>query len=200
MRRPAAAQQAAVQDELRVEWVPLRELATWPANPKAHDHATLGESFERFGFIDPIIVDEGTGKIVAGHGRRDRLLVMFSSGEEPPGRVRVRDDGEWLVPVLRGVRFASEHEAEAYLLANNQIGIKGGYHDGLLAEMLQRHDENIAGLGWDQDEIDGLVARAARSSELPPPETAPQDFKEFDEGQKRTHDCPRCGFPVVCDS
>jgi hypothetical protein len=185
-------------DEMWIEWVPLRELATWPSNPKAHDHATLGESFERFGFIDPIILDEGTGKIVAGHGRRERLLQMHREGLPAPGRVRV-SDGEWLVPVLRGIRFTSEHEAEAYLLANNQIVMKGGYVEGALAEMLQRHGENLAGLGWNPDEVGDLVARIASMSETPPPAEAPQDFKEYDEGQRRSHDCPRCGFPVVCD-
>jgi ParB-like chromosome segregation protein Spo0J len=183
-----------------IDWVPLTTLATWPSNPKAHDHATLGESFDRFGFIDPIILDEGSGKIVAGHGRRERLLQMKDAGMPAPGRVRVREDGEWLVPVLRGITFSSEHEAEAYLLANNQTVIKGGYDEGPLAEMLQRHSENLSGLGWNQDEVGDLVASIAKMSEPPPVQEAPQDFKEFDEGQKRTHACPRCSFPVVCDT
>lgn len=182
-----------------IDWVPLLELATWPSNPKAHDAQTLGESFERFGFIDPIIVDEGTKRIVAGHGRRERLIDMKRQGMPAPGRVHVRADGEWLVPVLRGVRFKSEHEAEAYLLANNQTVIKGGYLDAPLAEMLTRH-EDLSGLGWSADEVGELRARVEKMSEPPPNAEAPEDFKEFDEGQRTTHACPRCGFPVVCDA
>lgn len=196
----AAADLDATRAEMWIAWVPLRELAMWPSNPKAHDHATLGESFERFGFIDPIILDEGTGKIVAGHGRRERLLQMHREGMPAPGRVRVRADGEWLVPVLRGITFTSEHEAEAYLLASNQTVIKGGYLEGPLAEMLDRHKDNLDGLGWNQDEVDSMVKHVAEMSAPPPTPTAPQDFKEFDEGQRPTHACPRCGFPVVCDA
>ena len=199
IKRPAVAEPEA-RDEMWIEWVPLHELATWPSNPKAHDHATLGESFARFGFIDPIIVDESSGKIVAGHGRRERLLEMHHEGLQVPGRVRVREDGEWLVPVLRGVRFTSEREAEAYLLANNQTVIRGGYDEGPLAEMLQRHGENLSGLGWNQDEIGELNRHVAALNQPPADVEAPQDFKEFDEGQRRTHGCPRCGFPVICDN
>jgi DNA modification methylase len=151
---------------MRIEMVPLSTLATWPGNPKAHDPETLGESFDRFGFIDPVIIDEGTGRLVAGHGRREKLLQLKDSGGAVPGRVRVRADGEWLVPVLRGVRFKSEKDAEAYLLTSNQSVMAPGWNEAALAEMLQRHQDNTVGLGWDADEIAEIVARAQEAGEL----------------------------------
>lgn len=149
-----------------IEMVPLRQLATWPGNPKAHDEVVLGESFERFGFIDPVIVDEATGRIVAGHGRREKLLQLQAAGATPPGRVEVAAGGDWLVPVLRGVRFQSEKEAEAYLLTNNQSVFKGGWNDSALDEMLLRHTDNLAGLGWTADEVSALCS-AVKVAEVP---------------------------------
>jgi hypothetical protein len=182
---------------MSVEFMPLSELATWPGNPKAHDEEVIDASLGRFGYVEPIMLDETTKRIVAGHGRRNSLIERKASGEAPPERVELREDGEWLVPIVRGVGFKSEIEAEAYLLTSNQSTIRSGYHDGLLAEMLGRH-EDLTGLGWSQDDIDALLKRASDLADAPPIE-APDDFREYDEGEKPGHDCPQCGFRVTCD-
>ena len=36
----------------------------------------LGGSISRFGYVEPIILDDRTGRMVAGHGRRETLLKM----------------------------------------------------------------------------------------------------------------------------
>jgi hypothetical protein len=141
--------------------VPLSKLMAWPGNPKEHDLDTLGESFERFGFVEPIIFDEGTKKIVAGHGRREKLLAWKNSGKPAPDRIVVQGK-DWLVPVLRGVTFANAHEAEAYLLASNQSVINGGYNAAALAEMLARHSEDASGIGWKADEIEEMVRKVSK--------------------------------------
>lgn len=182
---------------MRLEFMTLSELATWPDNPKAHDEEVIDESLGRFGYVEPIVLDETSQRIVVGHGRRKVLLEKRATGEKPPNRVEVRDDGEWLVPILRGVGFTDEKEAEAYLLTSNQSTIRGGYHDDLLAKMLARHDD-LEGLGWSQKEIDELLQRAADLAARVPPE-APEEFREYGEGEKPGHDCPQCGFRVVCD-
>lgn len=190
-----------VTSKIHVEMVPLSKLMEWPGNPKEHDLDTLGESFERFGFIEPILYDEKTKRIVAGHGRREKLLAWKDSGKPPPDRIEVRGK-DWYVPVLRGISFENAHEAEAYLLASNQTVMKGGYNATALAEMLSRHAKDAHGIGWRADEITDLVAAAQKAVQGAYDDataSAPTDFQEFDEGQRATHACPRCGFKVLCE-
>jgi len=150
-----------MSDELRIEYVPLHELVRWPRNPKDHDLGALSQSVRRFGYISPIIVDEGTGRIVAGHGRVDLLSHLKKSGEHLPERVRQGAHGEWLVPVIRGVRFRNEREAEAYLVADNQLAMLGGWHDQDLYDMLKSHLEtdSLDGMGFTPDDLQELHER-----------------------------------------
>ena len=43
---------------LKIEYIPLRKLITWPRNPKGNDIPGLQASFAKFGFVDPPIIDE----------------------------------------------------------------------------------------------------------------------------------------------
>lgn len=171
---------------MRLDLVPLSDLRHWPRNPKRHDHDLLAESFERFGYVAPIIEDAGTGRLVAGHGRLDRLLEMKAAGEDPPRNVEVRKkDGEWLVPVLRGVEFSSPEEAEAYLLADNRVGERGGWGSDL-ARVLRDHANKLKGIGWSKDELTKVLTRA----NVP----APTGWKEFDDDVETNVCCPKCGY------
>lgn len=153
---------AAKRNELRLEYMALSKLMEWPGNPKDHDLDTIGDSYQRFGFVEPIVLDENTKRMVAGHGRREKLVAWKGSGKAPPDRIIVRGK-EWMVPVLRGVSFANAHEAEAYLLTSNQTVINGGYNASALVEMLQRHTEDANGIGWRAEEITDLIANAERA-------------------------------------
>jgi hypothetical protein len=181
---------------MRVEYVALSKLLEWPGNPKEHDLEGLGESLERFGFVEPILFDERTKRIVAGHGRREKLLAWRESGKPAPDRIVVRGK-EWFVPVLRGLAFRNEHEAEAYLLGSNQLVIKGGYNATALAEMLARHVDDASGLGWKQGEISDLVARAAKAAQSAVEEAMSEEPEEVASSQT-VHQCPKCGASVVC--
>ena len=75
------------KDAIRIEYMPLDKLQRWPRNPKAHDLGALHVSINRFGFITPLIVDERTGKLAAGHGRLDALQQMKARGADPPARI-----------------------------------------------------------------------------------------------------------------
>lgn len=147
------------QDDVRIELVSLEALERWPRNPKRHDEGALTESMERFGFVAPIIVDERTGKIVAGHGRLDVLLAMRKEGKERPARIGLGPLGEWMVPVLRGIHFKSMREAEAYVVADNRQVELGGWDDSMLAGILKELDADggLAGVGWSADDLDTLV-------------------------------------------
>lgn len=151
--------------ELRVEYADLGALVRAPRNPKQHDLGALHASLDRFGFVAPILIDDATGRIVAGHGRLDALQQLKASGAAPPDRVRVAGD-RWLVPVIRGVAFASPLEAESYLVADNQTTILGGWDEARLAELLAdlAAQQALAGTGFDQDAVDELLREVGRTN------------------------------------
>jgi hypothetical protein len=146
-----------VNDAPRIEHVPIDELVKWPGNPKRHDVETIKASMRRFGFVAPIVIDDATGRIVAGHGRAEALVAMRDAGEKRPARVALAADAKgWLVPVLRGVAFGSEREAEAYLLADNRLVELAGWNNSELAQML-REAPSLDGTGFSQVDLDVLL-------------------------------------------
>lgn len=146
-------------DEMRVEYVSVEEVNRWPRNPKDHDHHEIQKSFYRFGFIKPVLVDEGTQQLVAGHGRIDTLKILRDLGKEPPRGVKL-DGDSWSLPVLRGVKFDNPAEAEAFLIADNRLPERGGWKNDILAEMLGEIvdvEGAIEGIGFDYAEIMDMI-------------------------------------------
>lgn len=167
----------------RIEWVSIDDLAVFPGNPKRHDVEQIAASMRRFGVVSPIVRDEKSGRIVAGHGRREALLHLRAEGEAPPRNVRVRGK-QWLVPVLVGVRFESEEDVRAFLVADNRLSEIGGWDDAALSTMLGSIRGDLTGVGYSAKEIDLLVAKvtaAARAEEQEPPAppVAPIDRDTF---------------------
>lgn len=124
-----------------------------------HDVGGIGTSVSRFGFNAPPIVDERSGRLVVGHGRIKALRARKVEGKGPPARVEERE-GEWYVPVLRGVEFQNADDAEAYLTADNRWTELGGRDDNVLAEVLSdlaAGDGGLEGTGFDGDDLDQLL-------------------------------------------
>lgn len=146
-------------ETIRIEYVPMAEVQRWPRNPKNHKHELIEESIGRFGFVQPLLLDEGTKQLVAGHGRLETLGRLHKEGGTPPGRIQVGPDGEWLVPVIRGVSFKDEREAEAYLLADNRLAEVGGWDDAGLQAILTdlNTDELLKGVGWSSKQVEELL-------------------------------------------
>lgn len=143
----------------RLEHVPLGELAKYPRNPRAHDLPNLRESYDRFGFTRPLTIDERSGKVAAGNGNMDLLTSMKAAGERPPARIPIRkDDGEWMIPVVRGIFFKSDKEAAAYVLADNPT--TSGWDDSALGAFLRENDITAGGIGFTASEIDDYVAQS----------------------------------------
>lgn len=142
-----------------IEYMPVADLPEAPRNPKAHAEDELTASMARFGYVEPIILDERTGRIVSGHGRKHELLRGQEAGEAPPDGVLVADDGSWLAPVSRGWASKDDAEAEAFVIAANRIGERGGWHNDLLAEVLAdlgKIEGGLEGVGYKLDDIAGL--------------------------------------------
>lgn len=146
---------------MQIEYVALSEVQRWPRNPKLHDIPKIVRSLQRFGFVTPVMLDESTGRVVAGHGRCKALEKLKSSGGDPPARVRT-DDTDWLVPVVRGVSFSTESEAEAYLIADNKLSEIGGWDQADLADLLddlvEQDSELFSVTGWDEAQFRELTA------------------------------------------
>jgi hypothetical protein len=197
----------SAEPEMRISYEPLSWLAKnqAPRNPKKHDVEGVSASMGRFGYTIPIAIDEGTSRVVAGHGRIEVLLALRARGGAPPARVRVDERGEWLVPVLHGLAFANAEEAEAYLLADNRHTEVGGYDDAMLADMLADVRESIGGLdgiGWSDEQVTDIIASvhdAAGGADQPADRVPPEDFQDHNAESKATVHCPRCGFPVTTD-
>src|SRR3990172_6140721 len=118
-------------------------------NQKKQQIDTVLASMDRFGYVAPMILNERTGRLVAGHGRLQSLKKDKKEGNQPPERIQVADS-EWLVPVVRGVAFADDREAEAYLLADNQTTILGGWNDDELKEIIASLGaEGVVGTGFE---------------------------------------------------
>ncbi len=169
----------------RVEYVKLAELKRWNRNPKLHDIAGIKASIERFGFNETIVVDEATKSIVAGHGRLESLEELFNEGKEPPTRIQVAPDGEWMAPVLMGITFDNVKEFEAYLVANNRLTQLGGWEKKSLGEILADMD-NFDGVGFTSEDADELLkslSAADLSSELPSFASDDEDVPEADESK-----------------
>ena len=60
------------QRELKLVYVPVDELKPFDKNPRKINDAGLAKirrSIERFGFANPILAQQGTNVIIAGHQR-----------------------------------------------------------------------------------------------------------------------------------
>lgn len=145
----------------RIEFVALDEIPKWPRNPRTHDDAAIERSIRKYGFVNPVIIDEKSGKLVAGHGRLAALEALQAAGEPPPARVQVGAGGRWRVPVLRGIAFNNAAEAEAYLVADNRISELGGWDMESLREIvsdLSNDGLELDALGWSAAALDKLLA------------------------------------------
>lgn len=144
----------------RIEYVPLDEIQRWPRNPKKHDEAGIDASLERHGFVDPMVMDEKTARLVSGHGRLEALQRRKAEGKEPPKNIATKGK-EWMVPVLRGVAFKNEAEAEAYLIATNRLVERGGWDDAMVGDMLKglgEVDAGLLGTGFSASEVADLLS------------------------------------------
>lgn len=168
--------------ERHLEYVPLDELLPAEINPKAHDDAGISASIQRFGTIEIITVDERTGRIVSGHGRRESYLSQRDAGAEPPDGVQVDGEGRWLVPVVRGWSSKDDAEARAAIIAVNRLVERGGWDRDELVETLDslRDDGRLdLALGFTNDDLDLMIADLEqRGGRQPAPEPEPKPDRE----------------------
>lgn len=123
----------------RVELVALGELKHAARNPKKHDVAYLTNAIGDgdTGLVDLPILDERTGRLLAGHGRLKALEALRERDPKTaPKGVTVRA-GEWLVEVVRGWSSRDDAHAEAVLVALNRAPARGGWDLDSLGAVLK---------------------------------------------------------------
>jgi hypothetical protein len=154
-----------MSDAVRIEYMAISSIENAIRNPKLHDIEQIKSSIRRFGFVTPLSKNSATGRLVAGHGRLIALREMLAAGEDRPSRIKQDKAGEWMVPVLCGVEFASEAEAEAYLVADNRLVELSGWDKKVLNDsltFLAEQEKGLAGVGYSQEELSRMSAEIAR--------------------------------------
>lgn len=157
------------------EYQPIDQLVPADRNSKDHDQVALGASVASFGFVEPVVVDERTGKLLAGHGRTDYLRTLHTTGLPvdwpegapwPPDGVVVTEDGAWHVQVVRGVASRDDEHAEAMGIALNRVGERGGWKYDILVDSLGslRDSGLLDATGFDADYLDDLIAQTQAPS------------------------------------
>jgi len=159
----ATKKRTAGASERRLKYMPLGALKAAKSNPKRHAGEELGKSIGRFGYVEPLVLDDRTKRLVAGHGRMESLRARKEAGEPPPDGVR-EADGDWRVPVLRGWASRSDAEAEAFLVASNRLVEVGSWDDAELTKLLGNLGETgLTGTGYSADDLlDMLGGRQTR--------------------------------------
>lgn len=169
------------EERIWIEYRRLSDLRKLENNAKDHDIGGLHGSMNRWGYTAPITIDERTSTLAAGHGRIETLEQKRDAGENPPKRIVIDDDGEWTVPVVRGISFNSDADLRAYAIADNRHVELGGWIMENLADnlsMLAEHDElALEGTGFDADDLqqmlDDLDAQSGREEGNTDPDHVP---------------------------
>jgi DNA modification methylase len=135
------------QNSLSIVYQALADLKPRAANPHTHSKkqvAQIANAIRRFGFTNPVLVDDANG-IIAGHGRVEAAKLV----------------GLDQVPTVR-LSAMSEAEVRAYVIADNRLAENAGWDRTLLGLELQyltelEIDFDVTVTGFDLPEIDLLI-------------------------------------------
>ena len=139
---PAADAASGSGSTRKLEIVAVNRLKPHPRNARTHSRKQIrkiADSIQRFGFNNPVLIDDGDG-IIAGHGRVEAAKLL----------------GFTAVPSLR-LSHLSETEKRAYILADNRLAQEAGWDKEILA--IELHglidlDFEVELTGFDTGEIE----------------------------------------------
>jgi DNA modification methylase len=129
----------------QIEMITVDQLAPYAGNARTHTKKQirqLAKSIERFGFTNPILMDDH-GQVIAGHGRLEAAKLL----------------GMNAVPTLR-LSHLSEADKRAYLIADNRLAEQARWDRELLAIELQALvdlDFDVEVTGFQMGEIDIIL-------------------------------------------
>jgi DNA modification methylase len=134
--------------DLAITYRNLSELKPYARNARTHSRAQIkqiADSITRFGFTNPILIDDDD-HIIAGHGRAAGAKLLGASE----------------VPTVR-LSHLSLDEKRAYILADNRLAEKAGWDREILAIELQElieQDFEVELTGFKMGEIDVILDEA----------------------------------------
>ena len=151
IRTLKAAQLAAA------DYNPRRDL-----QPEDAEYQKLRRSMETFGYVEPIIWNERTGRVVGGH---QRLKVLLEQG---------REDIEAVV-----VDLEEKDEKVLNVLLNK---VKGRWDIGKLADLLQQLDEtgDMEVTGFEDWELQSLLMQYDHIKDL-----MEEDFSDYSDKKEK---------------
>ena len=132
---------------LSIVYQAVADLEPRATNPRTHSKkqiAQIANAIRRFGFTNPVLVDDANG-IIAGHGRVEAARTV----------------GLDQVPTVR-LSAMSEAEVRAYVIADNRLAENAGWDRALLGLELQyltelEIDFDVTVTGFDLPDIDLLI-------------------------------------------
>jgi len=141
----------------RIELWPLDRLKPYAKNARTHSDAQVAQiasSIVEYGFTAPLLVS-GDGGILAGHGRLAAAQKLALD----------------VVPVVV-LDHLTPTQRRAYILADNQLTLQGGWNEELLAAELAELSAagfDLALTGFSDDELASLLDEADPGDETNPP-------------------------------
>jgi DNA modification methylase len=134
--------------QLTIRRVPIDSLNLDPANARLHPDTNLDAitaSLKRFGQAEPLVVQAGTSRVIAGNGR---LVAMRKLGWAECDIVEVAVD---------------DITATSLGIALNRTAELAEWDEPVLAKLLEqlKKEDALDGVGYSNDELDDLLAKLA---------------------------------------
>jgi ParB-like chromosome segregation protein Spo0J len=146
---------------MQIKQVNVSELIPYAKNSRTHSDAQVAQiaaSIKEFGWTNPILVDGEKG-VIAGHGR---LMAARKLGMDK-------------VPVIE-LKDMTDTQKKAYIIADNQLAMNGGWDAGLLmVELTELGEEgfDLELLGFDSKELSKLLEPDQVEGNTDPDEVPP---------------------------
>lgn len=133
---------------------PIANLKPFPGNPRIHPDSEIQmliKNIRHFGWTNPVLVQEGTNNVIAGHGRIQAAKKMKRK----------------TVPVL--VWKVNDQDALAHMVADNRLGALSGWDIPKLKDILGDLEGNsfdIELTGFTDVNVDTLLGQENNSDFL----------------------------------
>lgn len=149
-----------------IEYRNAADLTPYARNARTHSEeqvAAIGAAMREWGWTIPILIAEGCegavdGEIIAGHGRILAAAAIYSDG----GTIKMAN-GDTVpagkVPVIIA-RGWTEAQRRAYVIADNQLTLAGGWDESILRlELLDLREVgfDLSTIGFDDVGLAGLL-------------------------------------------
>lgn len=162
---------------MRADYLELEKAIGLARNPKDHDIGEIDTSMKRFGYLERLIINETTGRLIAGHGRIETLRKSKAKGKTAPINIKV-EGNKWLIPC--DYVEIPESEEEAAAIALNRLVERGGWNEHMLTNILSdlaaKGEDMLDGIGFDMDDIDEMLKdQAVNDGDIEPKEEEPDE-------------------------